>query len=813
MKNKILLDTIYTIKGSLGKYLTLLFIVLFGTGFFAGMLSISTVMEESVEKYYDDNKLFDIQLYSTVGFDEDDIQDIKSYSDDYIVEGTHFLDVVATYNNNESTIRMEGYDQHQDINQIELVEGRYPSKPNEVLAEVSSDVTKNPDIGDKIIVERTSQALENVINTSEFEVVGIITAPKYMTKIKETSTLENQQLQTYIYVSNEVFVNDLYPTVYIYNKGLTNLSSFGNQYDKTVDEDLKKFEDFVSGIVIKKEEYIQSISGQDVDVEWTILTREQHYSSQSFIDTVLQMEVIGLLFPIFFFLVSALVCLTTISRMVSNQRSQIGTLRALGYSKLTCMFKYLFYCISATIIGGIIGGIVGVFVFPQIIYNTWNLSYNLPSIYFEFPYTIVIFSIIIFLIVMLLTTILTIIKETKEVPSELMRPKAPAIGKKIIFEKIPFLWERLSFTSKVTLRNILRYKKRLVMTALGIGGCTCLLITGFGMKDSIGGIVELQYDNLTLYDASITGTIDYSLIEEELQNIDDNAIFVPSVNYMTKITSEESYTSYIQIYENDKEMKEANNVVDASSDKTLTLDDNSILISSKLAELLAIKQGDIVLLEGIDGNSKEVKVGGVFERYINHEIYISSTYYQELFEVIPSVNTVQVISEIDKEILQEDIMEIEGVDGVLFVDDIITSFDSIISGMDLVVIVIIVCAATLAFVVLGNLASININERKREIATLKVLGFNEKETKSYIFKESIVLTAIGSIVGVILGILIHHFIIRQVEIESMMFLRFASIKSIIYSVLITFIFSILVNKIMLTRIKSIDMVESLKSVE
>ncbi len=815
MKNKLLLEALYTIKNTIGKYITLLFIVLFGVGFFAGMLSISTIMEESVENYYDNQDFFDYQLYSNVGFLENEIEELQKFDENIIVQPSKFLDVEASYNDISSVIRMESYNESHTINNFVLVDGRLPTNKGEALAEASGEITSTPKIGDVVTITRTNQPVDQVLETDEYVIVGTVSTPNHMSKVMQTSTLENLQLSSYLYVNENNFVGDVYTTIYMKDRSLTTVNSFTQEYTDKIDNQKDNLESFIETLETDKEELLKHYTGQDSEVEWTVLTRGEHYSAASYVDTVSQMEVIGLLFPIFFFLVAALVCLTTMSRMVSEQRGQIGTLRALGYSKMACLSKYLLYSISATLIGGILGSFLGVIVFPQIIYSTWNLTYNLPEIAFTMPWMTMVLSIAIFIVVMLLTTIFAIGKETSELPSQLMRPKSPPAGKKILLEKISPIWKRMSFTSKVTARNILRYKKRLLMTVLGIGGCTCLLITGFGMRDSIGSIVSIQFDELTHYDGAISINSDANIgsIDDALKELDSDIVTTSLNSYASLVTKDDKEVAYMQVYNNASDLHTMNLVRDNYSKEVLELHNDYVFINVKLAELLNVQVGDTITIESDTGKQANVAVGGIFEKYINHEVYITSSYYKEIFNEESTPNTVQFISDLDEADNLQKILDIQGVEAVMFNSSFTSTFDSIISGMDLVVVVIIVSAAALAFVVLGNLATINISERKREIATLKVLGFNYKETKDYIFKESIVSTLLGSLVGIVLGLFAHNFIINQVEMDFMMFGRVASLLSIFYSVVITFIFSIMVNKFMLSRVKNIDMIESLKSVE
>ncbi len=340
------------------------------------------------------------------------------------------------------------------------------------------------------------------------------------------------------------------------------------------------------------------------------------------------------------------------------------------------------------------------------------------------------------------------------------------------------------------------------------------------MRDSISSIANMQYDELTLYSGSISVARDItedelSILDEKISSLNGVSRSVLATAYSANITvGENELSGFIQIYKNDESLKQANVVKSPSDNTELYLDNNSVLINEKMSELLSVDVGDSISIESADGSTASVKVGGIFKKYINHEIYISQNYYETLFSDIPLGNTIQIANSLSSEdTLQEQILNTENVDGVIFNSTVVSNFDNITNSLNIVIIVIIISAASLAFVVLGNLASINIGERKREIATLKVLGLSHKETKSYIFKENVALTVFGVIFGIILGIVAHNFIITQIEMDFLMFVRTVSIQSVLYSVLLTFIFSIVVNKFMLAKLKKIDMIESLKSVE
>ncbi len=916
MKNKLLLDTFRTIQKSLGKYVLLLLIVLMGVSFFSGMLSISSAMGQSVDRYADEYALFDFQIISNYGFDDEDIKKIEELGEEYIVEGAYFYDVAASFDENDYVFRVESYNEENQLNRFKLVNGRYPTKPDEVLVEMQNDLFDVPKIGDKITLERSVMELEEIFEYTEYTVVGVVQTPNYMSLEKGTSTLDNLTLNSFMYLSEDAFLTEVYSAVYVGSEEARSLNSFSEEYAANIEyekglieelsseaqlvradniklealeeynEGLQAYNDAVAefnaemeegqrGINLGYEEinttrqginpafmspemiaqieaellqteqtlssaqyqlnnaYSEGVSNfeslleelDDAKIEidelevgkWTTITREMHYPMVTYKDTVMQMQVIGLIFPIFYFLVAALVCLTTMKRMIDEQRGQVGILRALGYSRFKCASKYLIYALSATVIGGIVGAAIGIMLFPPLIYNTWNIMYNLPPLDYVTPWFNMLLAIVIFALLMGVVTYSCIKAETAEVASALLRPKAPPAGKKVLLEKISFLWKRLSFTGKITIRNLFRYKQRFFMSVVGIAGCTSLLLTGFGMQSSIGGIADIQYNELTQYDALITTRDDIENtrnIFNSIASIYDGYELQSISTYASEtVYADEEVVAYVQVYENDETLKEMNIVRELSSSEELILTNNSILISVKLSELLGVNVGDEISIQSINEKNSIAKVGGIYEKYINHEIFISESYYETLFSEELKNNAILLGGSGDIEADRDEILKLDNVNGITLNESIISSFDNISTSMNIVVAVIIVSAAGLAFVVLGNLTNTNISERKREIATLKVLGFTHRETKDYIFNENMILTLFGSLLGVAIGIFAHNFIITQVEMDFIMFDRSISISSIIYSVLLTFVFSIVLNRIMLSRIKKIDMIESLKSVE
>lgn len=558
--------------------------------------------------------------------------------------------------------------------------------------------------------------------------------------------------------------------------------------------------------------------------EWYVLTRESSYSFRDYESSANRMKAIATVFPLFFIIVAGLVCLTTMTRMVEEERGLIGTYKALGYGKATIALKYVIYAFLASLTGAVIGCAAGLRLFPYIIYESWNIIYQMPAIKYASHTILSVVAVASLILVTLIATLYSCYNELSEVPSALMRPKAPKNGKKILLEHT-FIWKHLSFTKKVTMRNIFLYKKRFFMTVIGIAGCGALITAGFGIKDSVQSIIDNQYGQIIHYDNILVFN----------KNADSDA----RNNLSDKISSDEYYKSSLMDYAYTAEVKIPGSADDYSTEitvvndtsaymdyvtfrtrrskKTIELDDSGVIISEKLAKYLNVKEGDNVLIHDEDNKQATVKVSGVMEMYINNYIFMTSEYYSQVFGYTPDNNRILGILTSDGDDIQSVIgdryLTDNNVKSLTFVKANITRFENMIQSLDLVTWVLIISAGMLAFVVLYNLTNVNISERIREIATIKVLGFYDREVGEYVYRENIILTLIGGVFGLLLGMALHAYIMTTIELDGVMFGTKINISSFLISYGITILFSLLINIFMYPSLKKIPMVESLKSVE
>jgi len=530
-------------------------------------------------------------------------------------------------------------------------------------------------------------------------------------------------------------------------------------------------------------------------------------------------EGIANIFPAFFFLVAALVCITTMNRMVEEQRTQIGVLKALGYGSGPIMCKYLFYSGSAAVTGCIFGYFFGTFLFPIVIWNAYGIMYNVGSLVYVFDMRLAAISLTVSLLCSMGTTLISCRYELAEVAAELMRPKAPKAGKRVFLEYLPFIWKRLKFLRKVSLRNLFRYKKRFLMMVIGISGCTALLVTGFGIKDSIANVANQQFSEIQIYDIGVSFK---NAMDEDMETDFADAVASDTSDYT--MIFEKSLDLYVKghtkslhtvIIKDPERVGEFVNLHTAKGGTIAYPSTGEAVITHKIADNYSIRIGDEIQLRDEDMNEITVTVSGIAENFIYDYVYLNEATYEDQMKQIPEYKSayVNLKEDTDAHRASADIMKLDEVSSVTVNQDILERFTDMMSSLNYIVIVVIICAAALAFIVLYNLTNINITERIREIATTKVLGFYKKETNSYVFRENLMLTGIGAVVGLVLGYFLHQFVMNEINIDMVAFDIHVMPLSYFYSFLLTFLFTWIVNRIMSVKLERINMAESMKSVD
>lgn len=525
-------------------------------------------------------------------------------------------------------------------------------------------------------------------------------------------------------------------------------------------------------------------------------------------------------FPVFFFLVAALICMTTMNRMVEEQRTQIGVLKALGFSEGKIMGKYLFYSGSAAISGTLIGYVLGIHFFPLVIITAYGIVYKMGGIYYVSDLPLALVSLTVAVLCSVGTTWLSCHKELKEVAADLMRPKAPKAGKRVFLEHVPFIWKRLKFLQKVSVRNIVRYKKRFFMMVIGISGCTALLVMGFGVRDSVVAVADQQYEEIQLYDIGVTlkegkmpGEADLKALDSVLEK--ENAAGMYAMEKTIDLVTDKGTKSINMVaVENPDEVGDFISLHTKKQEPIAYPKEGEAVLSKKVAETYGVKKGDTILLRDSDNNEMSLKVTGICENHIYNYVYIAAeSYEKQIGDVVFKNVYVSLPDEADIHEVSAALMKADGVTAVTVNSDMLNRISQMMSCMNYIVIVIIICAGALAFIVLYNLNNINITERVREIATIKVLGFYPKETASYVFRENMVLTAIGCGLGLILGKWFHRFVMGEIQIDMVSFNVQINAVSYLFSVLLTMGFAWIVNCMMTGKLERINMAESLKSID
>ncbi len=658
----------------------------------------------------------------------------------------------------------------------------------------------------------TITKLENGISTAKN---GLDSAEKKIKSAKEEVSQSKKELQSqknYTYSTISSAEQTLKDSEQELKDGEQELEKAKKEYDE-------KIKDAEDKLLNAKEE-LKEIQRPD----WYVLDRDQNAGYASYVQDTDRVSSLAEVFPVVFFLVAALISLTSMNRMVEEERVEIGTLKALGYSKRQISSKYLIYAILATVIGGVIGLIIGFNFIPGIIANMYGMVYEVPEVVLEFNNEIALIGMSFAVLCTVGATLYTCIRELIHNPATLMRPKAPKPGKRVLLERITFIWKRLSFTAKVTARNIFRYKKRFLMTIIGVCGCTALIVAGFGLRDAIGNMIPKQFGDIDKYNIGIT--LKEDKYDDELnkvkEDIEQNEQIVKTlganVQSVNIIKDDNNQNIQLIVPEDVNKLDDFITLRDRNNkDDKYTLDNSGVIISEKLANLLDIKAGDVITLENSDGDRAEVKVEKITENYLLHYIYMSPELYNSIYDTRIESNMIYAITENMTEEQENELgtklLQDNNISGVSFTSASKDMFATVMDNMDMVVWILIIAAGLLALVVLYNLINANISERIRELATIKVLGFYDREVYSYIARETIILTIIGMLLGLVGGYFLTIYILKTCELDITMFDPEVEVISYVFGILITTFFAIIVNIVTYFSLKKIDMIESLKSVE
>lgn len=779
---KLLKETIVCMVKTSKRFISILVIVLLGVGFFAGIRAVAPDMKNTLDNYYEKTNMYDIFITSNYGIREE-VE--KKLEEKYNVETGYSFDAITTKKEDYAT-KIISYNKEDKINTPKLIKGKMPEKVDEVV--VDNDFRSEIKIGDKITID------SNLINNKTVTVTGYVESPLYISTEHDSTNLLSGTIDYYLYMNETNIISPVKTTAYI------NLAAEESRFSKKYEDTVKK-----AKTDIRKTLQEEKVTGE----EWYVLDIDSNAGFYQYEQDTERIDNVAKVFPLVFFIVAVLICLTTMTRMVEEERSQIGTLKSLGYKDSAIMFKYILYATLATIIGSIIGVVIGYRLLPELCFEMYKNMYRLGDIKLSYYASLTFQGMIIALLCTLGATIYTCRKTLKESPANLLRPVAPAAGKRVLLERIPIIWNHLSFSHKVTVRNVFRYKKRFLMTIIGIAGCTGLILAGFGLKDCIVKMVPHQYEEIFSYQAKIA--LNEEKTNETINKIKENKkikdileVQEEAVTIDNKDTNQ-SVTLVIPKEDSDGFIK----LQDRKTNEHYNLN-NGIIITEKLANLLEVEENDVLKFTGTDKYEK--KIAHITENYLFHYIYLPKSEYQEDEYNTVLVKTKNMTEKEEKEFASK-LKEIPGVSSITFTSSTRHIFDDTMDNFAYVSLILIVSAGALAFVVLYNLSSVNISERRRELATIKVLGFYDKEVYQYINRENTILTLIGILLGLGIGNILTMYIIKTCEIDMLMFDPTIALASYIYAILITAAFAILVNVILYFSLKKIDMIESLKSVE
>ena len=855
---------------------------LLAVGFLSGLRMTAPDMHNTVDHYYDRQHFMDVRLISMLGLTKEDLEAVSRAPGVRAAEGSRTFDALA----GEDSVNV--LEMPRQINLLDLTEGRMPESPDECVTEVKILEALHKEIGDTITID-TRESFDSVLGEDPlaqqagssgdgksgtgvshstkhtYTIVGIARSPLYVSRTRGSSSVGTGSVTGFVVLPSECFTQDVFSTIYLELEGLDRYNCYTDDaYKEEVDDFIDSLKPLAKERAKIREKQVteevtfadmaaaliagiaqsgssgsgSALSGLDTSSgEWYILDRETIRSYVEFSSDSERMGNLADVFPLIFFLVAALSSLTSMTRMVEDPRAEIGTMKALGFSTASISIKYIGYALAASLVGGTAGLLIGCTALPSLIYYEWGILYLLPKLEMSISPVVVLYSLGAAVLATAGAAFAACYTTLLAKPAELLRPRAPKPGKRIFLEYIGPVWKRLSFIQKVSARNLFRYKKRFWMTIIGIAGCTALLATGFGLRDSIFDVLTWQFDDLMPYNATISidaglNPSDRSDMMEALEEEPGIESFIGCYDRGVSVRTDEgtidgvalrstsgwtTYSDpegthpiaedYICLYPRADGLRRYGKVGELPR---LAPTDEAVVIDEKLADNLGIKESDTIALLDSDEKEYPVTVSGICENYVGHYVHMTASYYKKVFGERPRDNVLLVKA---TENPAERVTKIKGVITYNSIDETRDHFHESMKSLDVVVWIIIGAAAALAFLVLFNLTNINVTERVRELATLKVLGFYDGETASYVYRENIILTLMGSALGLLGGKWLHRWLIGTIEMEYMIFGHGLHGRSYLYAVILTVIFSLSVNFFSYFYIRKIDMVESLKSVE
>ncbi len=779
--NKYLKYIFKDIKTLASKLVAIILIVMLGVGFLVGLMTTAPNMRYSVERYYIDNNASDIIIQSETPLTDQVIETLKARPEVKDVMPYFMIDEIIQIHetNRMARIMLLDFKNGITINKLRLIEGRLPN-PNhehvEVVVEQSQAYLVDIEVGYKTTAMGQT-----------FEVVGIVQHPWYFAYVQAISPISQRPIEAMIYTDESFLVEKIYTHLAVTIDYPSSINMFSKTYKTYMDIVVENFE----------------LSYND---NFYYTTRNQNQSYVKFQNDVKIIEIIALIFPLFFFLITILVSMSSITKIVSDQRIQIGTLRSLGYSKTKIMSKYLFYAILASLIGVILGIGLGIYFIPAVVYNAYLNSYNLPSLSIDGNVLLISMISLVMIVSVSVVTISSIGATLNEKPADLMRLKSPKKGKRIFLERINFIWSHLKFKYKSTFRNIFRNKRNLILTLIGVSGSTALLVAGFGIKNSVDYTGQYQYRDMQLYDIEVSinsnQTNIAALESYDKINIMDYTFKYNNEDYINVVTPENN--SFFHEFLHLKNIYRVD----------VNMEANSVFVTQQFAIKHHIKPNDIIELSFRDVKAS-FKVTEIIDFYFGNYIYISKELINQTYPEI--YNKIYVKSGIKDPIKLDNLKTALNLDpNVLqtsFDKDIKAAFDKTSESINSIIIVLVVSASLLAVIINYNITLINISTREKEIATLKVLGYSEREVSGYVFRETMIISTVAIFLGLGLGRLLHWFIVSRIFLDGIMFVNTINWLSYLFTVFLSYLFLGIVYFISIPKMRKIDMVEALKSFE
>lgn len=860
-------STFREIKSSFGRFMAIFAIIALGVGFFAGLKVTKKAMMSTVRNYLDVHAFYDFKLLSTMGFEQKDVDDFLKEPDVEAAEGSLSFDILYRLEDGNQGVA-KTHSITGQVNTLKLVAGRMPENGRECVAD--SGFFGESAVGTILYLseDNTEEDLAHFA-AGEYEIVGLVQSPLYLQYERGNTSIGSGKADCFLFLDREGYDADYFTEIYV--KFQEDFELYSEEYDSYVDERTGIWEELTASAADRRYREIVETAEEQLAEAGAFLSEEERLKLTEEISRIKKPETyvlgrntnigyacfendsdivegIANLFPVFFFLVAALVCITTMNRMVEEQRTQIGVLKALGYGNGAVMSKYMVYSGMAAAAGCVCGFLLGTWGFPKVIWFCYGIMYRAAPVFYVFSWRLAVISVAVSLLCSMGAAWLSCRVELSEAAAELMRPKAPKAGKRVLLERISFLWKRLRFLHKVTVRNLFRYKKRLFMMVLGISGCTALLVTGFGIKDSIADVAEKQFGEIQVYDMGVSLKEEAdSALEEQLAGLktaglgDYVCVMERNVDLVTKTGVKSTWL----VAGMAEEMPDYVNFYTPGGERIAYPSLGQAVVSAKLAEDCGLKIGDRITLRDDEMRSITVTVAAIYENYLNHYVHISEDTWRELTGGEPERKTLYVkFAENEDEnivvygdtpgeqqadssgktdgekryvsdghTLAAELMKLDTVSNVTVNRDTMERIGNMMASLDIIVVVVILCAAGLAFIVLYNLTNINITERVREIATVKVLGFYKKETSAYVFRENIILTLMGMALGLVLGHFLHRVVMNEIRVDLITFDIYVRPLSYLYSSVLTMVFAWFVNWTMGGRLERISMTESLKSVD